>query len=242
MPLIFMIWYPEFPKPQPPPFLPLFLLLPAFSLFYFLLSLFQIITAFCPLPRFLSVPLPLFLITPLSPFGGVSQFPFLLPLPSLSSHTHFHHDGLPVYWWTDPQLWMADLPSKRFWEVSFDFPHLDYLFSGFSLVVLKFWVRFLLLLRVFSGSFFLLTIWGVPQGGHNNLQYSVNINLLEKPQMTWIPTSYRSHILVLFLCVWFDVFIVYTLYKVIIKYWLYSLCCTLHAHTLFILYPVVCMS
>lgn len=32
---------------------------------------------------------------------GVSQFPFLLPLPSLSSHAHFHRDGLPVNWWTD---------------------------------------------------------------------------------------------------------------------------------------------
>ena len=37
-------------------------------------------------------------------------------------------------------------------------------------------------------------------------------------------------------------FIDYTSYKVIIKYWLYSLCCMLHPYNLFILYLVVCTS
>lgn len=41
---------------------------------------------------------------------------------------------------------------------------------------------------------------------------------------------------------WFDVFIDYTSFKIIIKCCLYVLCCTFHPNNLFILYQVVCSS
>lgn len=102
-----------------------------------------------------------------------------------------HHDGDTSFVWTNPQC-MADLTSKQFCEVSFNFPpwitgFLDYPWqfqnSGsedFCHQPPSHWpVR-----------------WGAPPEGHTNVQYSVNIDPLEKSQTTSISTSHRSDILI----------------------------------------------
>ena len=75
--------------------------------------------------------------------------------------------------------------------------------------------------------------------------HSLHLCLYSCPAPRFFRTIFffSFHIYVLAYSICFShIFIDYTLFKVIIKYRLYSLCCTVCPHSLFILHAVVCAS
>lgn len=113
------------------------------SLLLALLSVLFLASFLFPLPSSFS-PFP-FLITHLSSF--VASFPFSASpsCPLLRCSSPLWGD----YWFTGASvhLCVTALTPNQFWEAHFNFPYIDYLFSGSSVVVLKFWLTFLLLLE-----------------------------------------------------------------------------------------------